>query len=160
MKRIRPVMRRVACGPGVNALAVVAIVPEKRVRRRPKIPAAQAPRAWLHFRILRHRLKLMEQFSPEIIAILAVGVAIAGLVLQQGRRLDRRIDVLSLRMDDRFRQMNDQMNEQFRQMNEQFRQMDEQLRNLSDRVARVEGKLDLLESFITRRNEPPVMPVE
>ena len=95
----------------------------------------------------------MEQFSPEIVAILAVGVAIAGLVLQQGRRLDRRIDALSMRMDeqdrrtdDRFRQMGDQMNEQFR--------------NLSDRVARVEGKLDLLETFITRRNESPVTPAE
>ena len=117
----------------------------------------------------------MEQFSPEIIAILAVGVVIAGLVLQQGCRLDRRIDTLSLRMDeqdrrtdDRFRQTHEQMNDRFRQMNEQineqFRQMNEQIneqfRNLSDRVARVEGKLDLLESFITRRNEPPVMPVE
>ena len=106
----------------------------------------------------------MEQFSPEIVAILAVGVAIAGLVLQQGRRLDRRIDALSMRMDeqdrrtdDRFRQMGDQVNEQFRNLSDQ---MNERFRNLSDRVARVEGKLDLLETFITRRNEPPVTPAE
>ena len=89
----------------------------------------------------------MEQFSPEIIAILAVGVAIAGMVLQQGRRLDRRLDALSLRMD-----------EQDRRTDDRFRQMNEQFRNLSDRIARVEGKLDLLESF--RRTEPPVTPAE
>ena len=102
----------------------------------------------------------MEQFSPEIVAILAVGVAIAGLVLQQGRRIDAlsmRMDEQDRRTDDRFRQMGDQVNEQFRNLSDQ---MNERFRNLSDRVARVEGKLDLLETFITRRNEPPVTPAE
>ncbi len=102
----------------------------------------------------------MEQFSSELLAILGVGIAVIGLVLQQGRRLDRRIDGLALRMDeqdrrtdDRFRQLTDQMNEQFRQMNEQFQR-------LSERVARVEGKFDLLEAFVEHRKEPPAEAAE
>lgn len=89
----------------------------------------------------------MDNFPAEIIAILAVGIALAGLILQQGRRLDRRIDALTL-----------QVNEQFNQVNEQFNQVNEQIRSLGERVARLEGKLDFLEGFITRRNEPPVAP--
>ena len=130
--------------------------------------------------------QLMEQFSPEIMTMLGVGVAIIGLVLLQGRRLDRRLDSLALRMDEQYRhltgqmdeqyrhltgQMNEQyrhltgqMNEQYRhltdQMNEQFRQMDEQFQKLSERVARVEGKFDLLETFVEHRTEPPAKAVE
>ena len=84
----------------------------------------------------------MEQLSSELIAILGVGVAVIGLLLHQGRRLDRRIGALAVHM-----------NEQFRQMNEQFR-------ILSDRVARIEGKLDLFETFVAYRNEPPTMAAE
>ncbi len=142
----------------------------------------------------------MEQFSSELIAILGVGatmlgggIAVIRLVLQQGRRLDRRIDALALRMDERdrrtddqlgqltdqtnerFRQLTDQINERFRQqneetnerfrqltdqMNEQFRQMNEQFRTLSERVARVEGKFDLLETFVEHRKEPPAEATE
>ncbi len=91
----------------------------------------------------------MEEFSPEIITMLGVGIAIIGLVLQQGRRLDHRIDALVLRMDerdrrtdDRFEHLTDQTNERFRQltdqMNEQFRQHNEQtnerFRQLTDQM--------------------------
>ena len=117
----------------------------------------------------------MEQFSPEIMTMLGVGVAIIGLVLLQGRRLDRRIDSLALRMDEQYRHLTGQMDEQYRhltgqmneqyrhltdQMNEQFRQMDEQFQKLSERVARVEGKFDLLETFVEHRTEPPAKAVE
>ncbi len=98
----------------------------------------------------------MEEFSPEIITMLGVGIAIVGLVLQQGRRLDRRIDALALHMNERFREMN----EQFREMSEQFREMSEQFRKLSERVARVEGKFDLLETFAEHRKEPPAEAAE
>ena len=84
----------------------------------------------------------MEQFSPELIAILGVGVAVIGLVLHQGRRLDRRIDALAVHM------------------NEQHRQTNEQIRILSDRVARIEGKLDLFETFIAHRSETPTVAAE
>ena len=124
----------------------------------------------------------MEQFSSELIAILGVGAAVlgvgvgvAGLVLQQGRRLDSRIDGLAVHVNEQYRQVTEQhrqlidrMNEQHRQlteqMNEQYRQLTEQMnerfRNLSDRVARVEGKLDLFETVIAYRNEPPAAAAE
>ena len=124
----------------------------------------------------------MDRFSPEIITMLGVGVAIIGLVLLQGRRLDRRIDGLALRMDEQYRQMSEQyqhltgqmseqyrhligqMNEQSRhltdQMNEQSRQMNEQFQKLGARVARVEGKFDLFESFVEHRKEPPTEAAE
>ena len=91
----------------------------------------------------------MEQLSSELIAVLGVGVAVIGLLLHQGRRLDRRIGALAVHM-----------NEQHRQTNEQFRQMNEQFRILSDRVARIEGKLDLFETFVAYRNEPPTVAAE
>ncbi len=76
----------------------------------------------------------MEEFSPEIITMLGVGIAIIGLVLQQGRRLDRRIDALALQMDERDRRTDDrfeQVNEQYRhltdQTNERFRHLTEQI---------------------------------
>ena len=104
--------------------------------------------------------QLMEQFSPEIMTMLGVGVAIIGLVLLQGRRLDS----LALRMDEQYRHLTGQMDEQYRhltdQMNEQFRQMDEQFQKLSERVACVEGKFDLLETFVEHRTEPPAKAVE
>ena len=124
----------------------------------------------------------MEQFSSELIAILGVGAAVlgvgvgvAGLVLQQGRRLDSRIDGLAVHVNEQYRQVTEQhrqlidrMNEQHRQlteqMNEQYRQLTEQMnerfQNLSDRVARVEGKLDLFETVIAYRNEPPAAAAE
>ena len=90
----------------------------------------------------------MEQFSPELIAILGVGVAVLslgvavmGLVLHQGRRLDRRIDALAVHM------------------NEQIRQTNEQIQILSDRVARIEGK-HLFETFIAHRSETPTVAAE
>ena len=133
----------------------------------------------------------MKRFSSELIAVLAVGAALAGLVIQQGDRLDSRIDALAVRMneqerrtDERFQQLTVQTNEQyrqltvqmneqyrqltvqmnerfqqvdeqFRQVDERFRQIDEQFRNLSERVARIEGKFDLFETVVARRNETP-----
>lgn len=113
----------------------------------------------------------MEQLSPEIITMLGVGIAVIGLVLQQGRRLDRRIDALALRMDERDRRMDERMDERDRrtderfrqltdQMNEQFLQMNEQFRKLGERAARVEGKFDLLGTFVEHRKEPPAEAAE
>lgn len=85
----------------------------------------------------------MDTFSPELVGILAVGIALAALVLRQGARLDRRIDLLTAHMD-----------QQSQRIDEQFRMIDAQLRELGERVARLEGKIDLIEGFIARRNEP------
>ena len=89
-------------------------------------------------------------FSPELVGIIAVGVALAALVLRQGARLDRRIDLLAAHMDERFQRME----ERFQRMEERFQRVEAQLRDLGERVARLEGKIDLIEGFIARRNEP------
>ena len=63
--------------------------------------------------------------TPELIAILAIGVALAGLILQGQRTLGARLDALAAEM-----------------------------REIRDRLSRLEGKMDFLEGYIVRRNEP------
>ena len=63
--------------------------------------------------------------APELIATLAVGVALAGLILQGQRALGARMDRLAAEM-----------------------------REVRDRLSRLEGKMDFLEGYIVRRNEP------
>lgn len=96
-------------------------------------------------------IERMDMVSPELVGILAVGAALAALVLRQGARLDRRIDLLTEHMNERFQRVD----EQFQRVDEQLRGINEQLRHLGERVARLEGKVDLIEGFIARRNEPP-----
>ena len=96
-------------------------------------------------------IERMDMVSPELVGILAVGAALAALVLRQGARLDHRIDLLTEHMNERFQRVD----EQFQRVDEQFQRVDEQLRHLGERVARLEGKIDLIEGFIARRNEPP-----
>ena len=91
----------------------------------------------------------MDTFSPELVGILAVGVALAALVLRQGARLDRRLDLLAAHM-----------NEGFQRIDEQFRMIEARLRDLDEGVARLEGKIDPIEGFIVRRNEPSGAAVE
>ena len=102
-------------------------------------------------------IELMDTFSPELVGILAVGVALAALVLRQGARLDRRIDLLAAHMNERFQRVDEQfqrIDERFQRVDERFQRIEEQLRDLGERVARLEGKIDLIEGFIARRNEP------
>ena len=73
--------------------------------------------------------------SPELIAILAIGVALAGLILQGQRGLGARMDRLEARLDAR------------------MDGLEAQLREIRDRLSRLEGKVDFLESYIVRRNE-------
>ena len=62
--------------------------------------------------------------TPELIAILAVGVALAGLILQGQRGLGARLDRLEAEMKE-----------------------------VRDRLSRLEAKMDFLESHIVRRDE-------
>ncbi len=71
--------------------------------------------------------------TPELIAILAVGVALAGLIFQGHRSLASRMDRLDARMDG----------------------IEAELREMRDRLSRLEGNMDFLEGYIVRRNEPP-----
>ena len=103
-------------------------------------------------------------FSPELVGILAVGVALAGLVLRQGARLDRRIDLLTAHMNERFQRVDERfqrveerlqrVEERLQRVEERLQRIEAQLRDLGERVARLEGKIDLIEGFIVRGNEP------
>ncbi len=81
--------------------------------------------------------------TPELIAILAVGVALAGLILQGQRGLGARMDGLEARMD-RFEA----------RVEARFDALAEEMREVRDRLSRLEGKMDFLEGYIVRRNEP------
>jgi len=76
--------------------------------------------------------------TPELIAILAVGIALAGLILQGHRGLGARMDRLEARIA----------------------RIEAELREIRDRLSRIEGKMDFLEGYIVRRNEQPAAPAE
>ena len=76
--------------------------------------------------------------TPELIAILAVGVTLAGIVLQGQRGLGARMDRLEARMDA----------------------FEAEMRAIRDRLSRLEGKMDFLEAYIVGRNERPAAPAE
>ena len=62
--------------------------------------------------------------SPELIAILAIGMALAGLILRGQHGLGARMDRIEAGMTE-----------------------------IRDRLSRLEGKMDFLEGHIVRRNE-------
>ena len=74
-----------------------------------------------------------EAMTPEIIATLAVGMvaALGGLTVSL---------FLWLRSD--------------------IKSIETRVTDLGERMARVEGKLEFLERYITRQNEPPLAPAE
>ena len=74
--------------------------------------------------------------TPELIAILAVGVTLAGIVLQGQRGLGVRMDRLETRMDA----------------------FEAEMRAIRDRLSRLAGRMDFLEACIVGRNERPAVP--
>ncbi len=80
--------------------------------------------------------------SPESIAILAVGAALAGLILQGQSGLGRRMDGLNKRMDG----------------------LDERLRAVEAGLAEIKGQLTIVRDYIAGRNmrpdDPPIAPAE
>ena len=62
--------------------------------------------------------------SPEILTMLGIGVALAGLILNGQRSLNTRMDRLEARMD---------------RLETRMDRLDDTIRSLSDRVARLEG---------------------
>ncbi len=76
--------------------------------------------------------------SPELIAILAIGVALAGLILRGQHGLGARIDGLDARMD---------------RLEARMDRLEAGMTEIRDRLSRLEGKMDFLEGYIVRRNE-------
>ncbi len=87
--------------------------------------------------------------SPELIAILAVGVALGGVILQGLHGLNRRMDRLDKRMDGLDKRMDG---------------LDERLRAVEAGVAEIKGQLTIVRDYIAGRNvrpdDPPAAPAE
>ncbi len=81
--------------------------------------------------------------SPELIAILGVGIALAGLLLRLNARIDRVESSLSARIDRVESSLNARIDG-----------VQAELREVRDRLARLEGKVDILRDYIMRRNDP------
>ena len=88
--------------------------------------------------------------TPELIAILAVGVALAGLTLRGHHGLGARIDGLDARMD----RLDARMDRFEARVDARFDGLEAEMREIRDRLSRLEGKMDFLEGYIVRRNEP------
>ena len=73
--------------------------------------------------------------TPELIAILGVGIALAGFMWQGLRRIDSRIDRVESTLGARLDRVEAGMME------------------MRDRLSRLEGKMDLIEGYIMRRND-------
>ena len=101
----------------------------------------------------------MEQLlvTPELIAILAVGVALAGLLWQGLRGLGTRIDRVEGALGTRIDQVEGALGTRIDRVEDalgtRIGRVEEELREIRDRLSRLEGKVDFLEEYIVRRNE-------
>ena len=90
--------------------------------------------------------------SPEMIAIIAVGVALAGLMLRGHRGLDKRIDDVSSSLHHRI----DNLEKRMDGFDKRMDGFDERLRTLEAGQAELKGlvlgKLDFIERYIIARN--------
>ena len=93
--------------------------------------------------------------TPEIIAIVTVGVALAGVIIASARgvrqdvarlesRLDGRIEALESRLDGRIGALESRVEEQFNTLHGEIGE-------LRERMAHLEGLLDGLREAITGR---------
>ena len=79
----------------------------------------------------------MDSLSPDLVAVLAVGVALAGLILRQGSRIDASIDRLDKRIDG---------------TNERIDRIERGQAELRERMAKLEGLLEGLREAITGKH--------
>ena len=80
--------------------------------------------------------------SPEIIAIVAVGVALAGLMLRGHRSLDKRIDEVSASLDKRIDEVSASLGRDIHEVNNNLgNRIDEVNNNLGNRIDEVNNNL-------------------
>ena len=98
--------------------------------------------------------------TPELIAILAVGAALGGVMLRNHHGIGARIDGLDARMDrldgrmDRLEaEIKDVRDRLEAEMKEVRDRLEVEMKEIRDRLARLEGKMDFLENYIVRRDE-------
>ncbi|MCY4361598.1 MAG: hypothetical protein OXE42_05335 [Gammaproteobacteria bacterium] len=69
--------------------------------------------------------------TPELIAVITIGIGLAGLILRQGQRLERRIDRLE------------------EQTNEWFSKLEQRMATMEIQQAKLEGLLEGLREAVT-----------
>ena len=90
--------------------------------------------------------------TPELIAILAVGVAVAGLILNGQNQTNRRLGTLEQRIEGRIDALEQRISAFELQVNQRFDRLEARLAALEQRVARLEGVLDgLREALFSAR---------
>ncbi len=81
--------------------------------------------------------------TPELIGILAVGIALAGLVMRLSARTDQRIGALDKRLT-----------EGLQGLRAEIAELRTQISELRERMARLEGLLDGLREAISSKASP------
>ena len=90
--------------------------------------------------------------SPEMITIIAVGVALAGLVLKGQHGLGKRVDEI--------RKDTGELRKDIAGLDTRLRAVETGLAELRGRFDGMDGQLAFLRDYITRRNERAGEPVE
>ncbi len=101
--------------------------------------------------------------SPEMIAILAVGVALAGLMLRGqhglGKRVDelrgdlgKRVDELRGDLDKRVGELRGDLDKRAGELRGDIAGFDARLRSVETGLAEVKGQLTMVRDYITGRN--------
>ena len=93
--------------------------------------------------ILSARLRLLgdvysRPMSPEFIAILAVAVALAGLILRQGQQLGERV----ARLDQRVAQLDQRLTAEIAAQRDEIAALRDGQIQLGERMARLEGMIE------------------
>ena len=89
--------------------------------------------------------------SGEIIAILAVGVALAGVILTATRGLRQDMARLESRLDEKINGLESRLDERINGLDSRFDAMEKQFGELRERMAHLEGLLEGLREAITGR---------
>ena len=79
--------------------------------------------------------------TPELIAIIAVGVAVVSLILRQGARFDKKFD----KVDERF----DKVDKRFEKVDERFKSLEDRMTQIEKQQAKLEGLLEGLREALT-----------
>ena len=87
--------------------------------------------------------------TPELIAILAVGAALGGLMLWEQHRISVPMNRRGARTDRPDGRM-DRLDAEMREIRDR---LGAEMKEVRDRLGRLEGKVDFLESYIVGRDE-------
>ena len=101
--------------------------------------------------------------SPEMIAIIAVGLALAGLILRGQHGLGKRIDEVNSSLSKRIDEVNSSLHKRIDNLEKRMDGFDKRMDSFDERLRALEtgqaelkglvlGKLDFIERYIIARN--------